>query len=820
METLWKDIKFAFRTLSRKPGFTAVAVLSLTLGIGANTTIFTLVKAVFLQALPVKDADTLIDVFSTQENRGGPPLLYLGSSYLNAKDYRELNDVFSGLSIQIGSGGALDVSGKAVPIGVGLVNWDFFDILGVRPELGRSFVADEDKTPGARPVVILSNGLWKKQFGGDASILGKNIKISNQDYAVIGVAPQNFHDVAALGNPDVWIPIMMHDQVLTGLPKTWFNLRSARIANMVGRLKPGVALPQADASLRTLAQHLQQEYPNDNRGRGVITMPLSQTNVPPNQRSTFQLAGLLVSVVVGLVLLIACANVANLLLTRAAQRQREIAIRLSMGASRGRLIRQLLTEGLLIAITAGALGVVFAYWTRGILVKLVPGGLPPALDMSLDSRVLLYAFGLALFATVLFALMPAVQASKPNRISALRDRTNAPTGSGKWYGMRGLLVMTQVALSLIALVGAGLFIHSLKNAQQIDPGFETKRELLIGLPLGGQRYTQPHAEQFQRDVVERVKALPMVESVAIADVPPFAGAFSRTVFPDGVDTSDPSNGKLTPLIATTPGYFSTMSISFVEGRDFNDHDDANSAMVAVVNQAMVDRTWPGQDAVGKHIHFLQETWDVAIVGVVKTVKFATLGEAPQPLVYYPLKQHFSANVVLFTKTKSDPSAALPSIRSTVQSIDPALPLRNVFTVKQRLDQTLTGPVLGAELLGAFGTLALLLAALGTYGVMAYSVSQRTQEIGIRMALGAQPSTVLGLILANGMSMVGAGIIAGLALATILTRTMNRLLFGIGMFDLPAFAATSGILLVVAFFACYLPARRAMRVDPLIALRYE
>jgi len=819
MENLWKDIKFAFRTLIRKPGFTAVAVLSLTLGIGANTTIFALVKAVFLQSVPAQDPDRLIDVFSTQENRGGAPLLYMPSSYLNARDYREKNDVFNGLSVLIGSGGNLDVgSGKDVQLFVDLVNWDFFDIMGVRPAMGRTFIEDEDKTPGARPVVIISNAIWKNQFGSDPSILGKNIKISNQDYAVIGVAPVDFHDIPGIGSPDVWIPIMMHDQVLTGIQKDWFNQRGARMVNMVGRMKPGVTPERAQLELTALGNRLSQEYPTDNGGRNVIIMPLSQTNVPPNQRAFFTRAGLIVSIVVGLVLLIACANVANLLLTRATQRQREIAIRLSMGASRGRLIRQLLTESLLIALTAGVLGIVFAYWTRGILVKVA--NLPPNLDLSLDARVIFYAFWMALLATVLFGLMPALQASSPSRISALRDRTNAPTGSAKWYGLRGVLVMTQIALSLIALVGAGLFIHSLKNAQEIDPGFETQRELLLGLPLGVQKYNQGRAEQFHRDVVQRLSTLPMVTSAAIADVPPFGQNLGRTIFPEGVDVSDPRNGKMTPVVAATPGYFSTMSIPLIEGREFDDHDDASGAMVAIVNQAFADRTWPRQDALGKHLHFLLQNWDVTVVGVAKTVKFNTLGEPPTPVVYYPMKQHYTPNVMLYVKTKGDPNAAVSSVRTTVQSLDSSLQLRNVGTVQQRMKNSLQGATLLAELLGSFGILALLLAALGTYGVMAYSVSQRTQEIGIRMAMGAQPGSVLGLILGSGMAMVGAGVIAGLGFGIVLTRSMNTLLYGIGNLDLATFGATSAILLAVAFLACYLPARRAMRVDPLVALRYE
>jgi putative ABC transport system permease protein len=514
---------------------------------------------------------------------------------------------------------------------------------------------------------------------------------------------------------------------------------------------------------------------------------------------------------VGLVLLIACANVANLLLARATQRHREIGVRLAMGASRFRLVRQLLTESLLMGLLAGALGILLAYWGRSLLRSLLPPGLQRRLDFTLDGRVLLYTIVLSLVATVLFGLVPALEASKADRIAALKDRTGNPTGSARWYGLRGVLVMIQVALSLIALVGAGLFIHSLRNAQEMDPGFEVKQEMVMFLNLGAEHYTQPRAEQFYKDVVERLAGVGTVQSASIADTFPFSGGLARTTFTDGVDITDPRNGKLTPVIAAEPGYFSTAVISMMQGRDFNEHDDAQGAMVGIVNKAAADQMWPGVDPIGKHIHFLGETWDIAIVGEVATVKYQTLGEPPQAIVYLPLKQHYSPQVVLYVHTKGDPEKAIPSVRSTVQALGPAVPLLNVQTVPQVLVQSLTAPRVGAELLGGFGLLAL---------VMSYSVSQRTQEVGIRMSLGAQPRDVLRLILANGMAMVSAGVLAGLIVSTMLARSMSSLLYGIGIFDAPSFLITAALLMAVAVAACYLPARRAMRVDPIIALRYE
>jgi macrolide transport system ATP-binding/permease protein len=423
-------------------------------------------------------------------------------------------------------------------------------------------------------------------------------------------------------------------------------------------------------------------------------------------------------------------------------------------------------------------------------------------------------------ATILFGLVPALQASRTDRMAALKDRTGAPTGSGRWYGLRGALVMVQVALSLVALVGAGLFIHSLSNAQKIDPGFEVKHELVMFVNLAAEHYPQPQAEAFYRDVVERLDSLPMVAGASLADSAPMQAGLARTTFTDGVDTSDPRNGKLTPIIAAAPGFFEAAGIPLLRGRAFNEEDGANGAMIAVVNQAAADTFWPGQDPLGKHLHFLGEAWDVTVVGEVRTVKYLTLGEAPQAIVYMPLKQHYSPFVTLYIRTKGEPTQALASVRSTVQSLVPSVPLLRVETVSQVLLDSLSPPRIGAELLGAFGLIALVLAAIGTYGVMSYSVNQRSQEIGIRVTLGAQPQDVARLILGGGMAMVTVGIAAGLGFSVLLARGMNKLLYGIGYFDAASFLITAAILVVVALAACFIPARRAMRVDPIVALRYE
>jgi predicted permease len=820
LENLWQDVRYAVRALAKNPGFTAVAVFSLTLGIGGNTTIFTLVKAVFLQPVPVKDPSTAICVYSTQQTADGNVLPYLQNAYLNAKEYRENNDVFAGLSMFLDTNAELGVSDKPYDVDVQLINWDFFDVLGIRPFLGRSFVADEDLTPGARPVVTLSYALWNTKFGANTQILGQNIRLNGQDYAVIGVTPREFHDAGNIGSPDLWAPMMMHGQLLTGTQKDWFDRRQSRLVNLVGRLKPGVSLAQANASMTAFSNRLEKEYPAQNSGRHVILLPLSETNVPPQQRGLYVLVGTLMMVIVGLVLLIACGNVANLLLARAMQRRRELAIRLSLGASRSRLITQLLTESFLLGLIAASLGILCAYWARDLLWTLLPGGRPEGLDFSLDWKVMLFTLGLSVVATLLFGLVPSLQASNPRQMSALRDRTDAPGGAGRWYGLRGVLVIAQIGFSMIALVGSGLFIHSLRNAQQLDPGFETKHQMIILLSPASAHYSQARGEEFYRDVTEKVRALPMVAEAGISNTQPFGIRLGYTTFPEGVDASDPRNGSAFSVITVMPGYFSAAGIPLLRGRDVNDHDDAQSNHVVIVNQALADQLWEGKDPLGRKLGFSIHTWKAEIIGVVGNVKTQTLGESPRGVLYFPLKQMYDPTAFLYVRSKGDPAAALPTVRAAVQSLDPGMQLGLGRPLSVIMDQQLTNPRFAAELLAGFGALALLLASIGTYGVMSYSVNQRTREIGVRMALGAQRSDVLRLVLGSGMTMVIVGVVAGLLASLFLTRTINSLLYGIGTFDAPSLFITAALLIAVALVACWLPARRAMRVDPIIALRYE
>jgi macrolide transport system ATP-binding/permease protein len=820
MDTFWQDVRYAARMLLKKPGFTAVAVFSLTLGIGANTSMFTLLNALFLHSIPVQDPTHTIIMFGNQHLADGTTRDYLAISYPNAQDIQENDTAFSSLARVWFTGANLDVSGKPVGVGTELVDWNFFDIMGMHAALGRTFSPEEDQTPGARPVVILSNALWKRQFGADPGILGKTIRINSVDYNVVGVAPPEFRNLGWFGSPDLWVPMMMHIQVVTDATKDWYLTRAPRMIYLVGRLKPGVSLRSAQQASSVIWDQLARAYPKDDGAKGLTLLPISETNIPPQVRSVFVLAGTMLTVIVGFVLLIACGNVANLLLARATQRRRELAVRQSLGASRARLLRQLLTESLLLGLFSGAFGIVLAFWGRNAMRAYLPANVIQNLDLQIDMRVLLYALGISLLASLVFGLLPAFRASNSDQMVALRDRTDAPSSAGRWYGLRGVLVMVQVALSLVALAGAGLFIHSLRNAQTMDPGFEVNHELVAFLNFGQQHYSQAQAEEDHRLIAERVRALPMVLAAGFADTAPLSPNVANTLFPDGVDTNDPHNAKLVPVTSAQPGYFQALNVPILEGRDFTEQDDAKGAKVVVINQAMADNMWPGRDPLGKRVSFLILPDKYVVVGVVKTVKYITLGEPPQPVLYFPMKQQYRSSAWLHVRVAGDPIAAKKAISAAITSVDPNLRLPRMQTARELIDNTLQPQVVEAELLAGFGILALLLAAIGTYGVMSYTVGQRTQEIGIRMALGAEPRDVMRLMLGGGMAMVGGGVVAALIVTLLLTHSLNSLLYGIGVFDPLSFFVMAALMIAVALIACSIPSRRAMRVNPMIALRYE
>ncbi|HTG17111.1 MAG TPA: ABC transporter permease, partial [Blastocatellia bacterium] len=711
-------------------------------------------------------------------------------------------------------------SGESKQLFAEVVTGNYFDVLGVKATAGRTFLPDEDKTPGTHPVVVLSYASWKRDFGGDPELVGRTISLNRRDYAVVGIAPKDFTGTDLGGGPDMWVPMMMHEQIQPAM--TWYNQRRGLFLAMIGRLKPGVSVEQAQSSMSARGSQLEQEYRNDNEGRNVKLIPLLTARTDPGgDGEAMLISGALMGVAL-IVLLIACANVTNLLLARATRRTREIAVRLAIGASRGRLIRQLMTESLVLSAIGGLAGFLVAYWSKGLLQAFVPfGGGPNDQDAGLDPRVLVFAITVAALSGVLFGLAPALQASKPDLVPTLKGEVTMVTARrGLRFNLRKALVVVQVALSLFALVTAGLFVRSLQKAQAVNPGFITENVLLMAFDLGREGYTETQGRNFHRQLVERVGSLPGVQSITIARDRPFGGGFQRSVFIEGQEPPPGGRGVLVQTNNIGLKFFDTMGIPMLKGRDFTEQDSATAPKSLIINEAMAERFWPGADPIGKRLKLFGDQDYREVVAVVRDSKYNSLTERRRPFMYIPLLQEYAGQFNLHARTVSDPKTLVAAVRESVQGIDSKLAALNIQTLSERIDNSLGGQRSQATTLGAFGVLALVLAAVGLYGVMAYSVAQRTREIGIRMALGAQRKHVLGLVLKQGATLVAAGVVVGLGAAFAATRLLASLLFGVSPVDPVAFAATSGLLLVVALLASYIPARRATKVDPLIALRYE
>jgi predicted permease len=635
--------------------------------------------------------------------------------------------------------------------------------------------------------------------------------------------PKGFKGTNAIGAPALWVPYMTYPQTTNGFFRELAqpNSRRGLIFNVTGRLKPGVSVQQADANLKTIARQLEQEYPNDNKGRSVTLVPLAQATINPGFRSNIVRTGGLLMTIVGLVLLIACANVANLLLARAAVRQKEIAVRLSLGASRGQLIRQLLTEGTLLALIGGAAGLLLAFWAQSLLWSFRPPFLAvDAIDLQPDPRVLLFTLAVSMATGVLFGLAPAIQASRPDLVSELKEKTAAPTGSNRLFSLRNLLVSSQVALSLVALVGAGLFLRSLQNAQRISPGFDTEHLAVLSFDLGAQGYTEERGRQFQQRVLERVGSVPGVQAASVASVVPlFAGGFARTVFLEGQDTSDRRAGRLVQISVVGPKYLETTGIPLVRGRSLVETDQPNTPMAVVINETMAKRFWPDQDAIGKRFKFFGQDFFTVVVGIAKDSKYNFIGEEPTPFIYQSTTQVYQPQLSLFVKA-AKPHAVLGTVRGEVQQLDRNLPLTGVFTLTEIFDQALWAPRMAASLLVVFAGLSLVLSVIGIYGVMAYAVSQRTRELGIRMALGASRADVLRLVVAQGLRLTLMGVGFGLVASFAATRLIASLLYSVSPTDLVTFTVVPVLLAAAALAASYLPALRATRIDAMSALRYD
>jgi len=824
METFWQDVRHGVRVLLKSPGFSAVAVLSLALGIGANTTIFTVVNAILLHPLPVKDIAQLVEVdtIDAKTHVGFANATKLGMSYANCQDYQRQNEVFTGVTCLIP--GPLTWSGAAEPRQVNgqLVNANYFDVLGLRPEAGRFFLPDEDTKLSGNNVAVVSYSFWTNKLGADPQVTGKTLTLNAMPYTVIGVAPKGFKGTFTFGSAEqIWIPMSMYPQVLTGFAKEFFNDRRFLNTFVVARLRPGTGMGQAEASLKTIASRLEKEYPKDNAGRSIALTPMTDAAVGANQHDQIALAGTMMMTVVGLVLLIACANLANLLLARAARREKEMGLRAALGAGRYRLMRQMLTECILLSLLGGGAGLAIAYVGRTVLWSFRPPFIQQNdIDLSLDSHVLIYTLGISLLTGLLFGVAPAFKASVPDLAETLK--MGGRGGSIGWgrNRLRSLLVVSEIALSLIALVGAGLFIRSMRDAQKMDPGFEPKNLFMMAFDLGALHYDEGRGQQFYRSAVERANATPGVKATAIASNFPLGGGFARTVFPEGEDEASGYRGTLTQLDDISPGYFDALRIALIRGRLFSDADRKDTARVAVINEAMAKQFWPNQDAIGKRFHFFGDATLLQVAGIVRNSVVNAIGEVPPPLAYLPITQDYAPAATLQVQTSGKPEAVIAGVRAEIQSLEPNLAITNVQTIGEIMDQGLWAPQMGAALLALFGGLALVLAAVGVYGVLSYSVTQQTREIGIRMAMGAERSNVLGLVVGQGLRLAGAGLALGIVIALVLTRQLSSLLFGVKAQDPLTFGAVALLLSVVALAACVIPALRATRVDPLVALRYE
>jgi putative ABC transport system permease protein len=811
VESIHQDLRYAVRTLKKSPGFTIVAVLTLALGIGVNTALFTVFNAVALRPLPVKDPERIVKIY---RKAGGESSLGISwsSSNLSYPEYTAHRDgaqSFAGLTAYAGA--SLTLSGaEAEGIRGLLVAGNYFSTLGAEMALGRAFAPEECQTPGAAPLVVLSQSFWTRRFGADPSLVGKTLTLNRQPFTVIGVASPDFHG-AELEPPDVWAPLTMQLQLIPG--SDFLPQQNLGWLDVVGRLKPGVSPAQAQAEMMLLTRQLDLAYPG--RKTQIIVAPGSFLSNPRVRNKVFGVAALVMAAV-GLVLLIACANVANLSLARAATRQKEIAVRLALGASRLRLVRQLLTESVLIAILGGAGGLLAGYWTvRSLLLGI--GELHQhlsSLNLSPDIRVFGYTLLVSVITGMTFGLVPALQATKPNLTSALKDE-GAAFGQGLGRSqLRDLLIVAQVTVCLALLISAGLLVRGLQKAQTLDPGFETQRTLVVKLlDLQQQGYDQNKGAIFHRQLRERLEALPGVKSVGLTGLIPLYESSNATLIPEGGEQQG-----FAGFNSVSPNFFETLGIPLLQGRVFSEQEVNNRTPVAVINEAFAQRFWPGQNPLGKRFNGGHgATYEV--IGVARNVRSKTLAQVDGPNFYYPFNPANQSGLRFLLRAEIAPGSLIGPAQEAVKQLDPQVRV-SVNALDENLRDELFAARAAALFAGTVGLLALLLASVGLYGVMSYAVNQRTHEIGVRMALGAQSGDVLRLVIRQGMRLVAIGVALGLAGAAAISRVVSSLLFGVSPLDATAFVGVSMLLAVVAMLACYLPARKAMKVDPIIALKYE
>ncbi|HYY55999.1 MAG TPA: ABC transporter permease [Pyrinomonadaceae bacterium] len=803
MRTLIQDLRYGARMLVKNPGFALIAILALALGIGANSAIFTVVNAVLLKPLPYANADRIVWIEAVNPTQG---IIRSNSSPPDFADWKNQSQVFEEMAAFV-TGGAI-LSGGAGPerVPASFVTANFFLVLGVKPAMGREFRAEEDR-PGAESVVVISHGLWQRRYGADPKVIGSQINTGGESATVIGVMPAGFEFIEPV---DLWRPLAVD----AGAER-----RDNRYLQVVARLKPGVSLEQAQSQLNTITERLGQAYVDTNSNWSAKLTRLHDLVVEDVRPALLLLLG-----AVGFVLLITCANVANLLLARAAGRQKEIAVRSALGASRLRVVRQLLTESLLLSALGGGLGLLLSVWLTDLLVSISPPGSPRLDEVGLDGRVLGFTLLVTCLIGLLFGLAPALQASRLNLNEALKEGGRSFSEGWRRNRLRKALVVTEVALSLMLLVGAGLLIKSFVLLKETDPGFSPNNVLTMRIGLPSSKYKGRQKAEFFQRLTEQVSTLPGVESAGATLSLPLGGSslsVGRSFIPEGRPLT-PAESMNAAYFVATPGYFRTMKIPLASGRTFTERDTSDATQVIVVNETLARRVFPGESAVGKRIRvWRDEDFAREIIGVVGDTKAYALDDEPGPQMYVPHAQDPGwGGMSLVVRTTTQPTALTSAVRAAVLSIDKDQPVFNIKTMEDVAAASVANRRVSMFLLSVFAGLALLLAALGVYGVISYSIAQRTHEIGLRMALGARRSDVLKLILKQGMGLVLVGVGVGLVAAFLLTRVMASLLYEVSATDPLTFTAVALILSAVALVACLIPARRAMRVDPMVALRYE
>jgi predicted permease len=818
IETLLRDLRYGARFLIRSPGFALAAVVSLGLGIGGNTAIFSLLDALLLTPMPVAHPDRIVAIYTSDFSS----TRYGSSSYPDFQDFRERGAAVADVAAYRLTPLSMNLTGDTEMAFIEAVSGNYFPMLGLGAERGR-LLAEADDRPGAAPAVVISHGLWTRRFAGDATAVGRTVQFNGRPFTIVGIAPREYLGAIRGLAIDAWVAMLPSRELASG--GRWIEQRGSRGLMLLGRLRPNVSPAQAQAAFEVVAAQLYAAYPQAwrtvrNAGRAISVVAERDARVHPDLTGRVTGFIALLLAVVGLVLLTACANVANLLLARGAARVREIGMRLALGSGRRRLVQQLLTESVLLAAAGGAFGVLVAKWLMDVLVSFKPPvPIPIVFALPLDTFVLTFTLILSAATGLVFGLVPAWHASRTDLVPVLKDER--ASGGRRRSRLRSAFVVAQVASSMLLLVGAGLFVRSLRHARAIDAGFDPSNMIVVSVVPELQGYDEPRGRALYERLIQRVVSVPGVQSAALAESVPLGfGGSRRGTAIEGYQPQ-PGEDTETAYNVVGPRYFETMRMPIVRGRSFTEADRSGAPPVVIVNEAFARRYWPNADPLGKRLSANgREGPFREVVGITPTGKYNTLGEEPRPFYYVPLLQEYHGAVSLHVKTAADPRPLLPSVRDAIRGVDAAVPLFDLKTMDDHMLIALLPARLAGTLFGAFGLLALLLASVGIYGVMAYSVAQRTREIGVRRALGAAAGDLLRMVIGDGMRLAAIGFAIGLAAALALTRFAASLLYGVTPTDPLTFAGAVAVLAAAAFVACAIPALRALRVDPVTALRCE